>query len=462
MPHKIFSVTVDSIRGCELAQVVAGDKPVTVIGGNNAQGKSSFLDAIAMTLGGKKLFPKNPIYDERDEATATVRLDGESTMLPWPCTITRTLQRDDDGQITTRVRIEADDGSVAPSPQTILNDVLGAGLQFDPLAFVREKPAKQVDIVKDLVGLDFSELDAEHDKLYAERTHVNRVVKQIDGKIKQTEIHVDVPSEKVDVAKLVDKLKDADAHNNQIDQDAASLNACKQQLEQLDKTLATEQQAFDERLEAAEQRYKEDLAEAEARRNETIYGNKERFKTAEKNIEQTQVRLKAEIAALEEIDDEPIDTLPIQEQIANAGDINKKLDENAARLDLLAEKRQQNDQSKKITKRLKEIETEKAKLADAAEWPIQGMGFGADGLVLNGHPFQDLSSKEQLNCAVAIAFKLNPVFPFAMIRDGSLLDENALIELEAIAANHDGQVFLERVGEGQECHVVFEAGKIKK
>lgn len=453
MSHKIFSVTVDSIRGCELAQVVSGDRPLTVIGGNNAQGKSSFLDAIAMTLGGKKLFPKNPIYNERDEATASVRLEGESTHLPWPCTITRTLIKDEDGDITTRVKIEADDGSIAPSPQTILNDVLGAGLSFDPLAFVREKPAKQVDIVKGLVGLDFSELDEEWNRLFTERTHINRVAKQIDGRLKQTPIHNDVPSEKIDVAALVEQLKDADAHNNQIDQDKDRLAACEQTIERVNEKLVNVNMSLEQRLSDLEARYKEAVETAKKQAHEMETG-----------LNEEKMQLVAEKDALAEAtaDVEPIDTLPIQNEIARAGDVNKKIDENANRLDIYAEKRRATDQGKKLTKRLREIELEKGEMADAAEWPIQGMGFSTDGLTMDGKPFQDLSSKEQMNCSVAIAMKLNPVFPFCMIRDGSLLDENAMVELEAIVANHHGQVFIERVGEGEECHVVFEEGKMKK
>lgn len=451
MPHKIYSVTVDSVRGCELAQVVPTG-PVTVIGGKNAMGKSSFLDAIAMTLGGKKLFPKNPIFDEREEAHATVRLEGESDPLPWPCTVTRTLSRDEDGEITTRVRIEADDGSLAPSPQTILNDVLGKGLSFDPLAFVREKPAKQVDIVKGLVGLDFTELDEEHEKVRADRLHAGRVEKQLDGKLKQTPIHNDVPSEPVDINALVEQLKDADAHNNQIHMDQQRLRECVTKVEHMDANAKTAGDNHEQKLEAIAKQYHEAVLQA----NEAHTQQLEAFKIETE-------RLTAEIKALEEMEVDPIDTTVIQDKIARAGETNEKLKENAARLELYAEKRQFATKVKGYTKRLREIEAEKGRQCDEAEWPIVGMGFGQDGLELNGTPFQDLSSKEQMNCSVAIAMKLNPVFPFCMIRDGSLLDSDAMIELEAIVANHDGQVFIERVTEDEEsCHIVFEAGKAKK
>jgi hypothetical protein len=432
MSHRIFSVTVDSIKGCELAQVVAGDRPLTIIGGDNAQGKSSFLDAVAMTLGGKKLFPKNPIYGDRDEAQVSVHLSGESSHLPWPCTVTRTLTRLEDGEVTTKVKIEADDGSVAPSPQRILNDVLGVGLTFDPLAFTREKPSVQVDIVKGLVGLDFSELDEQYERAYQERTHVNRVIKQMDGKIKQTPLHSDVPVEKISVRDLMDQLREIQGHN----QEVAS------QREQI------------RRQEAQIAQHKVDIT-SRLRRIDELQKEINALSATIGECENT-------IEAIENNPIEPRDPEPIQQQIEQADAINRKIDENDERLDLLTEKKTQEQKSKQLTKQLKQIDAQKAEMSAQANWPIKGLGFGPDGLELNGIPYSDLSSREQLNCSVAIALKLNPVFPFCMIRDGSLLDDSGLVELEAIATNHNGQVFLERVSKDSRCHVVFQDGKLAK
>ena len=80
----------------------------------------------------------------------------------------------------------------------------------------------------------------------------------------------------------------------------------------------------------------------------------------------------------------------------------------------------------------------------------------------NGHVLPDLASSEQLKIAVAIAVSLNPVFRYAIIRDGSLLDEQRLQELEAIAEDLDAQVLVERVSEGAECHYVFKLGRSRK
>jgi DNA repair ATPase RecN len=431
MSHKLFSVVVDSIKGCKQAQIVIADRPMTVIGGDNAQGKSSFLDAIAMALGGKKMFPKQPIYNDQEEATVTLHVTGESSYLPGPCTITRWLQKTEDGEITTRVKIESEDGSLAPSPQAILNDILGAGLTFDPVSFTREKPSRQVDIVRNMVGLDFSLLDVEYEKVYTERTHVNRLHKQLDGKIKQTPLHPKVPAEKISVRALMDQLREINGHNQEVQSQQRQIEVQQKQIE-LDK------QQIAEKL--------------------------RRIEELKQEIEGLSSSIADHETTIEAIQADPItprDPEPVQQQIEEAEEINRKIDENSQRLDLLTELKGYKAKSKQLSKRLQEIEQDKAEQTAAANWPIKGMGFGKDGLELNGKPFQDLSSREQLNCSVAIALKLNPVFPFIVIKNGSLLDQHGLAELEQILKNHDGQALVERVSKDERCNFVFEQGVIK-
>jgi hypothetical protein len=48
-----------------------------------------------------------------------------------------------------------------------------------------------------------------------------------------------------------------------------------------------------------------------------------------------------------------------------------------------------------------------------------------------------------------------------LVRDGSLLDENSLNLLAGLARDFDGQVWIERVGEGDESAVIIEDGMVK-
>lgn len=416
---KMISATVSNVRKIEYATVQFDGQAVTVIGGWNEQGKSSFLDGIAMTLGGKALFPPDPIRGGEEEAEISIKLDGGTASLPWPCTVTRTVERKEGGTYTSKLKIISDDEYKDDSgaPQSKLDDVLGKlRMGFDPLQFVNEKPARQADILRDLVGLDFTELDRKRSGLYVERTEINRQAKQIDGKIKQTPIHTSAPTERVVVSDLMDELSKAEGthkHNE----------------------------------------YRQGLIKRNSDRIESI-----NQQIAQLEQEKHQLGVEIEEKKKEMVTLIPVE--PIREKIRQAEGINRQVDENKERLEWLTQKKRLELQSKKLTKEMEAIDKEKQRMMAEANWPIEGLGFGEKGGVTHdGFPFEQAASSRQLNVAVAIAFGLNPDFPFCIIRNGSLLDETKMAELHEIANDLKGQVLIERVSKGPECHVIFEDGR---
>lgn len=419
---KVISCRVEQIKGCELADVTLNEKGITVIGGDNHQGKSSFLDGLAMALGGKKLFPPEPIRNGEEEAEVTVKLSGGVDILPWPCTVTRTIKRSESGAITTKVLIESEDGDASPSPQTILNSLLGKGLGFDPLGFVRQSAKEQVETMKSLVGLDFDEVDAERQAMYDKRTALSREAKQWDGKVKQTPIHHDVPNEKVSIKDLMTQLEAAEIAN------------------------------------AMEMKERETRSGYERALDGSIREVKEledRIALVKKAIVELQ-------NAMKDIDSkktELIDTAPIKAKLMKAEEINRMVDDNEQRLEWLTQKKTLEAQANSLTKKIEQIDKDKRKAMAEADWPLDGLGFSRTGVTLNDTPYQQLASSEQLNVAVAIALSMNKEFPFAIIRDGSLLDKATLEQLANVVEAHDGQVLIERVSKGAECSVIFESGR---
>lgn len=424
---KLISMRVENIKGCELAACDFGGRPVTVIGGNNAHGKSSYLDGLCMALGGKKLFPRDPIKAGEEEASIRIKLQPEGdqdAILPWPCTVTRTLVRSRDGSsYTTMLEIESDDHMMAPSPQTLLDQFVDKGLLFDPLNFAQEKPAVQAQILRDLVGLDFSKLDAKREKLYNQRTIINREIRDIQGRIRKRPDLDMLPAEPIDVGELSREIQAANAHNSFIQAKYAQQANLRQLID-----AGTDEIA---RLEARIQDLRQQKA---ARENQ-----------------------------LQTVSDElsnmvPKDLSEITAKMEQAEQTNRQFHQREEVLELIAERNHKQDQQQDLTRRIKKIDREKAEMATNAKWPIEGLGFGRDGIVFDGKSFSDLSSKEQFLCAVAIALHKNPRFRVAIIRDGSLLDEQSMRELAEIVASYNGQCLIERVGVEQ-CHIVFENGR---
>lgn len=421
---RLLSARVENVRKCEFAEVVFKDN-VCVIGGDNEEGKSSFLDGIGMAFGGKKLFPVDPIRDGEDEARIEAKIDGGTTSLPWPCTITRTVQRKANGDYTTKLEIVADDEFRDPSdaPQEKLNELLGLRFGFDPLRFTNEKPEAQASLLRGIVGLDFTEMDRKRAGLYNDRTEQNRLAKQIDGKLKQTPTHHEAPTEKVKVADILGELKAAETVND--------LNR-----------KAEEFQAF------------------ALTRIKGIAGEIDRLQaqidTLQKEGEALVPRIEKAKAAVKPA----VDVEAIKAKLLDAERINRMVDENTERLDWITQKQRHEAAANKLTKEMKEIDTAKQKMISEAKWPIDGLGFGeSGGVTYDGRAFEGQSSARKIRVALAIAFSLNPDFPFAIIREGSLLDEKSLAEAAAIADELNGQLLVERVSKGPECHVVFEDGR---
>jgi hypothetical protein len=92
---------------------------------------------------------------------------------------------------------------------------------------------------------------------------------------------------------------------------------------------------------------------------------------------------------------------------------------------------------------------------------VDGLSFDDSGVLLNGLPFSQASQAEQLRVSVAMGFAQNPELKVLLVRDGSLLDGNSLNLLDQMARDHDGQVWIERVGEGDQCAVIIEDGVVK-
>ena len=94
--------------------------------------------------------------------------------------------------------------------------------------------------------------------------------------------------------------------------------------------------------------------------------------------------------------------------------------------------------------------------------PIDGLSFDSDGVYFKGVPFSQASSAEKLRVSVAMGIAMNPELKVLLIRDGSLLDQKNLKLIAGMANDSGHQVWVERVGSGEECQVIIEDGYVQK
>ena len=155
------------------------------------------------------------------------------------------------------------------------------------------------------------------------------------------------------------------------------------------------------------------------------------------------------------------DLSDLKSQMASAEDHNAKVRENElfekTRSELHAVERRHEGFQTKIHK----VDEERERRLAAAEFPVEGLGFDENGVTLKGFPFEQASDAEKLRVSVAMGLAMNPKLKVILVRDGSLLDDKSLLLVHEMAKAAKAQVWIERVGEGEECTVIIEAGRIK-
>tara|TARA_R110000850_G_scaffold23358_1_gene69096 strand:+ start:26652 stop:28052 length:1401 start_codon:yes stop_codon:yes gene_type:complete len=413
---KIINLYTENLKRLTVVDITP-DGNLVQITGKNGQGKTSVLDAIWWAIGGMKNIQTTPI--RQGEERALIRLDlGDMK-------ITRRFNAQDDGSYTTSLTVENGDGARFQSPQKMLDDLLGE-LTFDPLLFLRMKDAEKVKSLRSLVpGYDFDKAEASIKALFEERTGANRIAKQ--DKAAADQLSADLPDQLPaihDVQSLLEQLEKAQAHNNAQDQLQRDIDAAK-----------NAHVAAVNALELVE----ESLRQAQKRVNGCM--------TA--------------IAALPTGPEAKINTDEIREEInladASKDIINKAKERDQKAASAAAAAKESDD----LTKSIDKIKAEAAAAIGSAELPI-GNASIADGIVLlDGVPFEQASDAQQLQASIGIAMALNPRLKVVRVRDGSLLDDEAMAVLSKMADENDYQIWIERVDSTGTIGFVLEEGHVK-
>lgn len=401
---------------------------VVTISGRNGQGKSSVLDAIAWALGGKDLHQPEAIRRGADSAQVVVDLGDLVVERRWT-------------PKGTYLEVKSKEGAKYPSPQAMLDKFFGA-LSFDPLGFLRLERKKQLETVRELTGLDTKEFDARRVAVAERRTEANRKCTELQSRVDaMPKPSADAPLQRVSVDELLDKQSELQAQkqsNDKVraaaDQVAMHLSMCR------DQVLARSREV--EELE-------KELAAARLRLKES---------------QQHEQRLVAEkVAAVEKAQGlvDP-DVAEVVRAISRAGAVNAAVTAGEERVKLELELQRRREEHQLLDAEVARIDGDKAKAIAAAPFPVEGLGFGADGLTYEGLPFEQASSAQQLRVAVAMAIKLNAKSKVMLVRAGNDLDRNSMQLLGELAASADLQVWVERVVDepGKAVGIVIEDGQV--
>lgn len=402
---RIVKLEVENIKRLK-AVTIEPNGNVVVVGGMNGQGKSSTLDAIWYALGGQRAMPSEPL--RKGQAKGFSRLTLDTGLV-----ITRTVTENG-----TTLKVESADGAVYKTPQALIDRMVGA-ISFDPMAFARMEPKKQLETLRELVQLDTSDLDKERQDTYDHRTTVNRKLKELEDQLAATKPIPDAPAKELSATDLLEKLQAAQKVHKEQEGWLHKISRLDDQIETLTAELV---------------RMKEELAE---RKKELAHAKKQ---------------LRPQLPDLTEI----------ATAIGQIDTVNAAVRSNKQRAELVDRIAKGREVQAELTAKLQALDGEKESRIATAKFPVSGLAFGESGVRFNGVPFEQCSSAEQTRVSVAMALAMNPELRVLLIRDGSLLDENNLRTVAEMAQAADAQVWIEAVTtDAGKCAVIIEDGEVK-
>ena len=396
-PLTIVSLDITDFARIKAVHIEPNSSGAVVISGRNAQGKSSVLDAIAQLINGSRHKVPLPVRVGADEANivAVLGRGGEPELIvKWRTTSA--------GKKT--LVVEDADGIKKSSPASLLTSLFGY-LAVDPFAFSEMSEKEQLRTILRATGFDVDAWQEERDKIFNDRTVVNRQVVRLEHHLKSlTKPTADVPTESVSVAELLEENRRLLELRERYDAAKSVNEAWANRVEELKRLIAEAETTWEKAWSAMEEAAKDNPTDEQLQvalsRIETAdvhnrqYMDARKFREASSDLETTTAEAKKLSAALIEKDNE------IRRAIA----------------------------------------------ASPVGGPLQ---YVDDELRLNDMPLAVASHAEKLRVGIGVATMLQPDASVVLVKDGSLLDQDSMAAIEQIAQAHGMQVWIERVESGE-------------
>lgn len=428
---KIVRFVAENLKRLKLVEIEPKGN-IVEISGPNGSGKTSVLEALWWTLAGTREMQKQPVRVGATEGRTELDLGDIIVRRKFSQTgSTLVVERKSDG-----VRLK--------TPQDVL-DKLYSKVALDPLAFSRMKSKDQFEHLRKMVPLevDVDKLDEANASDFSKRTDLNREIKSLQGRADTPAFPANLPAEKIDVSALSAEVEKAATHNKEIESENLRRDSSKKEI---DRCVGRAKECLEKNVEI-EKRIKD--LQAESAKN---------AKTAEE-FHNTAANLKNELDRKQPIP-EPIDVSGVRKKIDEAIAINSMIvrrEDHKALLAQLADKKKAADE---LTEAMETRAKQKSAAIAAAKFPIDGLGFGKDEVLLNGIPLEQASTAEQLRVGCAVAMAMAPELRYIAIRDGSLLDSKSMDVIRDLAKTNDFTVFVETVDETGTVGIALSDGEV--
>lgn len=403
-PMKINQLEIENVKRIRAVKVTPHETGLTIIGGNNNQGKTSVLDAIAWALGGDRYRPS--------------QAPREGSVIPPNLHIVM-----NNGLVVERKGKNSDlkvtDPSGRKGGQQLLNEFVSQ-LALDLPKFMEASAKEKADTLLQILGVgdQLKELEHRETDQYNRRRAIGQIADQKEKFAKEQAYFPDAPREPISATELIKRQQDILAKNGENQQKRAQLH----------------------QLEQESQRVNEELA------------------VLLKKQEQLQADLKTARKSAADLQDES--TAELEESIANIEEINRKVRANLDRERAEDDAREYRRQYETLTKDLETTRKEKAELLKTAPLPLPGLSVEEGELVYKGQKWDNMSGSERLMVSTAIVRKLNPRCGFVLLDKLEQMDLNTLQEFGRWLEGEGLQAIATRVSTGDECSIIIEDGYV--
>ena len=408
---KINKLEIENVKRIKAVRLEPAQNGLTVIGGNNNQGKTSVLDSIAWALGGEKYRPS-----EAARAGSAVPPALKIVM--------------DNGLIVERKgknsALKVTDPSGKKAGQQLLNEFveeLALNLPKFMEASGKEKAQTLLNIIG--VGDKLAKIEKEEKDLYNERLYVGRIADQKAKYAKEQPYYTDAPKDLVSPSELIRQQQEILARNGE---------------NQRKRERAAQLQEEVKRAHAEVSRLAELLGEAKQKHLQLVKDLDIASTTAKDLTDQSTAELEVNIANIEEINRK----------------VRANLDKEKAEDDAKEYQRQYAD----LTGKIEGMREEKAELLERADLPLPDLSVKDGELVYKGQKWDNMSGSDQLKVSTAIVRKLNPKCGFVLLDKLEQMDMDTLKEFGVWLEAEGLQAIATRVSTGEECSIIIEDGYV--
>lgn len=412
MAVKINKLEIENVKRVKAVMIEPTANGLTILGGNNNQGKTSVLDSIAWALGGNKFKPSKPTR--------------EGSMNPPSLRVELS-----NGLIVERKGKNSDLKVMDPAGGRAGQQLLDSFVEEFALnlpkfmeSTSKEKAATLLRIIG--VGDKLYALDNQESQLYNERLTIGRVADQKKKFAAEQPQYPEAPNDLVSIADLINEQQAILARNGENAQKRLNQGKIKNELHQSEARLAQLKEAL-----AAEEAVHEKLM------GDYIIANK----------------------SIEDLVDES--TAEIEQSIANIEEINRKVRANLDKAKAEEDAAEFAAKYEALSVEIQKVRDERSQLLESADLPLPGLSVEDGELVFEGQKWDNMSGSQQLRISTAIVRKLKPDCGFVLLDKLEQMDLPTLTEFGQWLESVGLQAIATRVSSGEECQIIIEDGYVK-